>query len=257
MKGETSGVHYFLDDTEVGTKADTKDPYDVSPRSCPTLWHSVVQSAMVVQEEPTASALLLQDGVSKFLRNADNHILQRDVLWISKPQFKINLKPNIMRELHDIFRNRESTCMVETLSNRHAWTTNHKTRHVSSGSYMGGPSGEMGHSNCGISWSLEATERLSTDTQLLTQYLRSGRPGASLNWVHIRSTMHVYTRESSWKPNSNRSEPDRPHYDSPAACVIAQDYSSATFLSFRFNFRKEKLGGRFKIVTLHFLFYYF
>ena len=134
-------------------------------------------------------------------------------------------------------------CSVETPGNKHAWTAHLKTHEVSS-LHLGGPGGEIDHSNCGISWSLEATDRLSTDTQLLTQYLHSGRPGSSqivrsLNWVHKWSTVCVCTRESVWNPHSSTMEPDRPQHDRPAACVIAQQYSSSTFVSFRFHFRKE------------------
>ena len=48
-------------------------------------------------------------------------------------------------------------------------------------------------------------------------------------------------------------EPDRPQRDHLAACVIAQQYSPATFVSLRFHFRKEKYGARFKCVTMSFL----
>jgi hypothetical protein len=43
--------------------------------------------------------------------------------------------------------------------------------------------------------------------------------------------------------NSNTPEADRPQHDRPAACVIAQQYSSATFVSLRFISRKEKFGS--------------
>jgi hypothetical protein len=36
---------------------------------------------------------------------------------------------------------------------------------------------------------------------------------------------------------------------SPAACVVAQQYSSATFASLRFLSRKEKFGTRFKTIV--------
>jgi hypothetical protein len=38
--------------------------------------------------------------------------------------------------------------------------------------------------------------------------------------------------ESCWNPNSNTLETDRPQQERPAACVIAQQYSSPTFVSF-------------------------
>jgi hypothetical protein len=40
---------------------------------------------------------------------------------------------------------------------------------------------------------------------------------------------------------------DRPQHDRPAACVIAQQYSFATFVSMCFHSRKEKFGARFKL----------
>jgi len=42
-------------------------------------------------------------------------------------------------------------------------------------------------------------------------------------------------------------ETDRPLHDRPIACVIAQEYSSAIFVSLRFNSRKEKSGDLKKI----------
>jgi len=38
------------------------------------------------------------------------------------------------------------------------------------------------------------------------------------------------TRESRRSPNSNKPEHDRPQHDRTAAFVIAQQYSSATFV---------------------------
>jgi hypothetical protein len=59
----------------------------------------------------------------------------------------------------------------------------------------------------------------------------------------------TYARESSWHPNSRTLELDRPQRDRPAACVIAQQYSYATFVSLRFHFHQEKFGAFFKDVT--------
>jgi len=46
----------------------------------------------------------------------------------------------------------------------------------------------------------------------------STQSGASQDWVYIRSNMYVYTRQSTWNPNSNTLEPDRPHYYKPNTC---------------------------------------
>ena len=51
-------------------------------------------------------------------------------------------------------------------------------------------------------------------------------------------------------------EPDRPQRDHLAACVIAQQYSPATFVSLCFHFRKGKFGARFKCVTVIFYLFY-
>ena len=49
----------------------------------------------------------------------------------------------------------------------------------------------------------------------------------------------VYTMKSSWNSNSNTMKCDRPQHDHPSACVIAQQYSSASFISRRFNSSKK------------------
>jgi len=48
--------------------------------------------------------------------------------------------------------------------------------------------------------------------------------------VHTQSNMYVYKREPSWNPNSKTAESDRPQHECHAACVIAQQYSSTTFV---------------------------
>ena len=49
-------------------------------------------------------------------------------------------------------------------------------------------------------------------------------------------------------PNSNTPEPNRPHYDHLDVCVIAQQYSSATFVSLRFQMPQLKNSARCKNV---------
>ena len=41
-------------------------------------------------------------------------------------------------------------------------------------------------------------------------------------------------------------EPDRPQHDIPSTCVIAQQHSSATFISRRLYSRKEKIQVAFQ-----------
>jgi hypothetical protein len=51
-----------------------------------------------------------------------------------------------------------------------------------------------------------------------------------------------------------KSEPDRAQHDRPTARGIAQQYSSATFVSLRFNSRKDKSGARSKNVMISILY---
>jgi hypothetical protein len=76
-----------------------------------------------------------------------------------------------------------------------------------------------------------------------------GRSGASRNPVYVSSPIYIcHTRESSWNPYSNALEPNRPLHDLPAASVIAQQYSSATFASLHFNYHNKKFAARLKIL---------
>jgi hypothetical protein len=68
--------------------------------------------------------------------------------------------------------------------------------------------------------------------------------------------IHIYTKESTRNKNSSTLEPDRPQHDRTASCVIAQQYSSAAFVSLRFRSSKEKAGVHLKnavISIFHFL----
>ena len=59
---------------------------------------------------------------------------------------------------------------------------------------------------------------------------------------HKWSNIYFYSKESSWNPNSSTLQPERSQHDCPAACVIAQQYSSTTAFSLRLHSRKEKLA---------------
>jgi len=48
-------------------------------------------------------------------------------------------------------------------------------------------------------------------------------------------------------------EPERPHYDRPAVCVIAQQYSSSSIVSVTSQQRKEKFRLTFKKVIISIL----
>jgi len=85
-----------------------------------------------------------------------------------------------------------------------------------------------------------------------------GRLGASQNSIYsyVLSTAHAYKWESRLYPCSSTLETDRLQRERRAACVITQQYSSTTFLSLRFQHRKENFGSRFKNVIsffFHFL----
>jgi hypothetical protein len=58
--------------------------------------------------------------------------------------------------------------------------------------------------------------------------------------------MDVCRRQSSSNPKSNTLQRDRPQHDRPAACVIAQQYSSATIIVLRIHSRKKKVRRAFQ-----------
>jgi hypothetical protein len=67
-----------------------------------------------------------------------------------------------------------------------------------------------------------------------------------------------YSRQSNWNPNMNTPEPYQQQHDRPGACVMAHQYSSATFVSLPFHSSKEKYGARFKnVITSIFLTLFF
>jgi hypothetical protein len=71
-------------------------------------------------------------------------------------------------------------------------------------------------------------------------------------YIYIYIHTHTHTRQSGWNPNSNTLEPDWPQHHRPVVCVIAQQYSSATFFSLRFTSRKKICGASFKNIISRF-----
>lgn len=71
--------------------------------------------------------------------------------------------------------------------------------------------------------------------------------------THTVSYICIYVTKHLKSKLFNTLQPDWPKHDSPAACVIVQKYSSASFLSLCFHSRKEKLRGAFqKMLFLRF-----
>ena len=62
------------------------------------------------------------------------------------------------------------------------------------------------------------------------------------------SSKHMVNCISILNPNCNTPEPDRQEHNRPAACVLAQQYSSATFVLSRVHTRNEKLGACFNML---------
>ena len=85
----------------------------------------------------------------------------------------------------------------------------------------------------------KCTAFLCTDTTPIYAVVTFGDTGILHKSECIWSTIYVYTRESSWNPDSITLEHDRPQHDCPAACVIAQQNSSNSFVSFCFQSLNE------------------
>ena len=68
--------------------------------------------------------------------------------------------------------------------------------------------------------------------------------------THTHTHTHTYVRTCKpiWNIASKILEHDRLQHDRPATCVIAQQHSSATFVSFNFHSRMKKISPRFTAV---------
>jgi len=80
--------------------------------------------------------------------------------------------------------------------------------------------------------------RQSMTYALLT--FRKVLDGTEYIYIYIYGQMHVCWRQSSSNPKFNTLQRDRPQHDRPAACVIAQQYSSATIIVLRVHSSKKK-----------------
>lgn len=64
----------------------------------------------------------------------------------------------------------------------------------------------------------------------------------SLNSAYVRSTLYVFTTESSGLPKSKTLESEGPQHDNLTASVIGQQDFFATVFSLRIHSRMEKLA---------------
>ena len=69
--------------------------------------------------------------------------------------------------------------------------------------------------------------------------------------------MYIRTKKSDWNPNSNTLEPDQPRHDRSAAHVIAQQCSSANFVSLRFLFARITTARLSKVLLSQSRLFYF
>ena len=69
----------------------------------------------------------------------------------------------------------------------------------------------------------------------------------SYHIISYHISYHIIKRVSGWSRNSSTMEHDRLQKDSTETWVIVQQYSSTSFVSFRFNSRKRKIRLAFQI----------
>jgi hypothetical protein len=71
-----------------------------------------------------------------------------------------------------------------------------------------------------------------------------------INYTCTHSGVHIKS-----DPISNKLENYRPQHDCTAVCVIAQQYSSVTLVSLRFNSRKK--NSEFVLKSRYFIYFLF
>ena len=83
-------------------------------------------------------------------------------------------------------------------------------------------------------------ETLRLEVQCLNHYATPDPFGYDNRHNQIHDVYgDINTSEYSWSPNPSTLKPNHLHHVRPAICVITQQYSSATFVSFRFYSEKE------------------
>ena len=77
-------------------------------------------------------------------------------------------------------------------------------------------------------------------------------------WVYVWSTIHVYTRDSNWNPNSNSLQPARCRMTTPLSRSVLSPSSifPSTFVSLCFYPHKEKLGPVSKVLLFNFFLHF-
>jgi hypothetical protein len=105
---------------------------------------------------------------------------------------------------------------------------------------------------CWVFWCLKSIWYYkNTDIPRLTQQLSSVKSSRN----HVLCKMEfTHLVNCNWNSNLNTTEPDWQQHDCPVACVMAQQYSPATFASLCFQFHKETFGDHFK--KCHFKFFF-
>ena len=78
--------------------------------------------------------------------------------------------------------------------------------------------------------------------QLCSRWSSKSQILCELQLVRTGSSTYVYASKSCWKPSSNTVEPHQSQHDHSIACIVAQHYASAIFVSLCFHSRKGKLG---------------
>ena len=98
---------------------------------------------------------------------------------------------------------------------------------------------------------LDISQLTWRDVQKLTESRNSYVPEGPVQISIVYTCGQVY---ACIQRGPSTLEPDRPQHDRPAASVIAQQYSSATFVSLCYHSRKEIFGVHFKnVITVSLL----
>jgi hypothetical protein len=92
-----------------------------------------------------------------------------------------------------------------------------------------------------------------------SSYVPEGPQGESEWRIYVIkcAPVYTYTRHFSLNPNSSTLEYDRPQHDCPAACVIAQEYSSSACSLIELFLSQKKSARVFKRLLFKFLNFFY